>query len=74
MKDIMFILYVTDQTKSKTFYQEVLQIEPSLDVPGMTEFKLENNVLLGLMPNDGIAQILGDTLPHPKKGAGIPGC
>ncbi len=74
MKDIMFILYVADQTKSKTFYQEVLQIEPSLDVPGMTEFKLENNILLGLMPNDSIAKIIGDALPHPNKGNGIPRC
>ena len=43
MQELMFILYIANQTKSKTFYQEVLQIEPSLDVPGMTEFKLENN-------------------------------
>ena len=74
MKEIMFILYVADQAKSKTFYQEVLHLEPSLDVPGMTEFTLENGVLLGLMPNDGIARILGNTLPHPAEGSGIPRC
>jgi len=74
MKEIMFILYITDQVKSRDFYKSVLKLEPSLDVPGMTEFKLENNVLLGLMPNDGIAKIIGKTLPHPSKGSDIPRC
>ena len=74
MKEILFVLYVADQQISKKFYKEVLQLEAVLDVPGMTEFKLENNVLLGLMPNDSIAKIIGNTLPHPKKGNGIPRC
>ncbi len=74
MKEIMFILYVADQAKSKTFYQEVLHLEPSLDVPGMTEFTLKSEVMIGLMPNDGIARILGNTLPHPAEGSGIPRC
>jgi uncharacterized glyoxalase superfamily protein PhnB len=74
MKDIMFILYVADQAKSKVFYQEVLQIEPSLDVQGMTEFQLADSVKLGLMPENGIAKILSDKMPHPKKGNGIPRC
>jgi len=74
MKEIMFILYVADQALSSFFYKKVLQLEPTLNVPGMTEFKLENNVLLGLMPNDSIAKIIGNTLPHPKEGNGIPRC
>ncbi|MEA2076683.1 MAG: VOC family protein [Candidatus Marinimicrobia bacterium] len=74
MKNIMFILYVADQAKSKVFYQNVLQLEPVVDVPGMTEFTLENGVMIGLMPNEGIAKILGDALPHPGKGQGIPRC
>lgn len=74
MKEIMFILYVADQAKSKAFYQEVFQLEPSLDAPGMTEFTLGNGILLGLMPNEGIAKILGNLLPHPGKGIGIPRC
>lgn len=74
MKEIMFILYVADQEKSKVFYQNVLQLEPVVDVPGMTEFTLKNGVLFGLMPNDGIVHTLGNTLPHPNKGQGIPRC
>ena len=74
MKEVLFVLYVADQQISKEFYKGVLQLEASLDVPGMTEFKLENNVLLGLMPNDSIAKIICNTLPHPKKGNGIPRC
>jgi uncharacterized glyoxalase superfamily protein PhnB len=74
MKELLFILYVADQAKSGAFYQEVLNREPSLDVPGMTEFTLKNGVKMGLMPNDGIARILGDPLPHPAEGNGIPRC
>ena len=35
-----FIFYVTDQAKSTRFYESVLGQEPLLNVPGMTEFKL----------------------------------
>lgn len=69
-----FILYVKDQTRSKNFYQSLLQIKPILDVPGMTEFELSEECKLGLMPEDGIAKILSDKVPHPSKGAGIPRC
>lgn len=35
-----FILYVADQARSRDFYRTVLATEPTLDVPGMTEFDL----------------------------------
>jgi hypothetical protein len=35
---IHFILYVRDQAVSTGFYRDVLQSEPRLHVPGMTEF------------------------------------
>ncbi len=69
-----FILYVADQSKSKTFYQKVLQIDPVLDVPGMTEFELATNTKLGLMPETGIAKIIADNAPHPALANGIPRC
>lgn len=69
-----FILYVKDQTRSKNFYQSLLQIKPVLDVPGITEFELSAECKLGLMPEDGIAKILSDKVTHPSKGAGIPRC
>ncbi|MCP5061706.1 MAG: lactoylglutathione lyase [Ignavibacteriae bacterium] len=74
MGEIEFIIYVKEQTKSKEFYENLLQIEPSLNVPGMTEFKLSENVKLGLMPENGIVKIISNKLPHPRKGNGIPRC
>lgn len=74
MKQVEFILYVSNQSASRDFYKEVLQLEPSLDVPGMTEFVLNENCKLGLMPEAGIAKILSDKTPHPETGKGIPRC
>lgn len=72
--EIEFILYVSDQEKSKTFYSKTLAMEPKLHVPGMTEFLLSKNVKLGLMPEQGINKILAGKTPHPKNGNGIPRC
>ena len=33
---VNFILYVRDQRASADFYRQVLAVEPTLDVPGMT--------------------------------------
>jgi len=74
MTEIEFIFYVKDQQKSKWFYENILQISPSLNVPGMTEFKLADNVKLGIMPENGIAKIISTHLPHPNNGNGIPRC
>jgi hypothetical protein len=37
----------------------------------MTEFELSPELKLGLMPNGGIARIIGSD-PHPASGVGIP--
>ena len=74
MNEIEFILYVSNQEKSRVFYERLLNLKPSLNVPGMTEFELIENVKLGLMPEDGIAKIISKKLPHPKNGNGIPRC
>jgi uncharacterized glyoxalase superfamily protein PhnB len=71
---VEFILYVKNQEQSKNFYKALLEKEPMLDVPGMTEFSLEENCKLGLMPEEGIAKILGNRIAHPAEGAGIPRC
>jgi predicted enzyme related to lactoylglutathione lyase len=68
------ILYVHDQEISMQFYRNMLQLTPVLHVPGMTAFQLMPNLRLGLMPNAGIAKIIGDQLPHPQTAAGIPRC
>lgn len=54
-----FILYVRDQQYSTTFYSDVLGLEPALNVPGMTEFRLSDTAVLGLMPEAGAARLLG---------------
>lgn len=54
-----FILYVEDQARSALFYRQVLDLEPRLDVPGMTEFALGEQAVLGLMPEAGIRRLLG---------------
>lgn len=67
-----FILYVADQAASARFYARVLDRAPSLDVPGMTEFGLTPDSVLGLMPVAGIRRLLGDRLPEPTVDAGSP--
>jgi uncharacterized glyoxalase superfamily protein PhnB len=74
IKLIETILYVNDQETSRKFYQNIFRIEADLNVPGMTEFNLSYNCKVGLMPNKGIAKILGDKTPPPDSGNGIPRC
>ena len=75
MKKIpIIILYVADQERSTLFYKEILDKEPILNVPGMTEFLLNNHVKLGIMPENSIAKIIVPTTKHPKLGNGIPRC
>jgi len=72
MNKVIFIIYVADQEKSKTFYQHIFQQQPLLDVPGMTEFAINEHTKFGIMPETGIAKILNNETPHPSKGSGIP--
>jgi len=74
MNNLLTILYVANQQLSTQFYEAVLQIKPTLNVPGMTEFTLFENCKLGLMPEDGIAKIISPPTPHPKTGSQIPRC
>lgn len=67
-----FILYVNNQADSTDFYRKTLAIEPILNVPGMTEFKLGDHCILGLMPSAGIKRLLGDTIPDPERARGVP--
>jgi uncharacterized protein len=69
-----FILYVADQQRSTAFYSEVLGMPPKLDVPGMTEFRLGDSTVLGLMPEDGAARLFGDRIKHPSLAQAVPRC
>lgn len=71
---VEFILYVRDQSRAKQFYQYILEIPPSLDVPGMTEFQLAPGVKLGIMPEAGISEIVCPIMPDPAVASGIPRC
>jgi predicted enzyme related to lactoylglutathione lyase len=59
-----FILYVADQQRAVEFYSTVLDLRPTLDVPGMTEFTLSEDAVLGLMPRSGAERLL--RLPMPE--------
>lgn len=67
-----FILYVSDQARSTEFYRRVLDCPPALNVPGMTEFALTDQCILGLMPEASIKRLLGERLPDPAAGHGLP--
>ncbi len=54
-----FILFVEDQVRSTEFYTLVLAAEPRLNVPGMTEFDLGSDAVLGLMPIAGAGRLIG---------------
>lgn len=66
-----FILYVSDQNKSGEFYSAVLVEKPTLDVPGMTEFKLGPETVLGLMPEASASRLLGSEIV-PQYSSGVP--
>jgi uncharacterized protein len=67
-----FILYVRDQDTATEFWRSVLDRAPALHVPGMTEFPLGEEAVLGLMPESGIKALLGAALPDPAAARGIP--
>lgn len=69
MRTVHTILYVSDQKRSTDFYSQVLGQSPILNVPGMTEFQLSENHVLGLMPEAGIKKLLGPKVGEFTKGA-----
>ena len=74
LQHTQIILYVKNQAKSTLFYENILRQKASLNVPGMTEFIINKNCKLGLMPNESIAKIITPILPNPSLGNGIPRC
>jgi hypothetical protein len=58
LSEIHFILCVHDQEASREFFQSVLGHQPTLDVPGMTEFTVTEKTVIGLMPKLGVARLL----------------
>lgn len=56
------ILFVADQAKSTEFYSRVLDVTADLNVPGMTEFRLSDGAVLGLMPRSSAKRLFADTV------------
>jgi uncharacterized glyoxalase superfamily protein PhnB len=73
MKEVYFLLYVTDQAKSAAYYGAVLDLQPIVDVPGITEFRLRDGTVLAVMPLTSAARLLGAehfaslSVPHAPK-------
>lgn len=68
----MFIFYVADQERTHQFYRNTLQLEPSLHVPGMTEFTLEDGSKIGFMPEQGINRLFDGNAPDVSQANGMP--
>ncbi|MBL1212205.1 MAG: glyoxalase [Ignavibacteriae bacterium] len=66
------ILYVEDQERSTKFYSAVLEIKPRLNVPGMTEFELGDEIILGLMPYSSAEKLLGKNFKNKNLEKPIP--
>ena len=71
---INFIVYVEDQNKSKDLYTALFDRAPALDVDGMTEIQLNDTTYIGLLPGNGIEEILEGNLDHPKQNTSQPRC
>ncbi|MCA9242548.1 MAG: VOC family protein [Phycisphaerales bacterium] len=65
----IFILYVRDQERSMAFYAATLNAQPTLHVPGMSEFTLPGGAALGLMPEAGISRLIPAIDPTAANGA-----
>jgi len=74
VKKINMILFVKDQALSRDFYRALLKQEPQLDVPGMTEFRINEAVVLGLMPSKGIIRVLENKIKNPDDAQNTPRC
>lgn len=73
-KDMVIIIYVEDQQRSKAFYTSLFDTSPVLDVFGMTEIPLTETTRLGILPGDGIVGILEGNVDNPNQNTAYPRC
>ncbi|MCD4714144.1 MAG: VOC family protein [Clostridiales bacterium] len=71
---INFIVYVEDQNKSKDLYTALFDRAPALDVDGMTEIQLNDTTYIGLLPGNGIVEILEGNIDNPNQNTAYPRC
>jgi len=60
MREAYFIFYVRNQTQSAAYYGEILDLQPILDVPGITEFQLLDGSIFAVMPLESAARLIGE--------------
>lgn len=65
MAGSLFVLFVADQERARSFYGALLLRPPRLDEPGMTEYGLPGGGRLGLMPRAGIEALVGEGVAAP---------
>lgn len=58
-----FLLYVKDKPASAAFYREVLGQAPIVEVESITEFRLLEGAVLGLMPYAAAARNVDEGVP-----------
>ncbi|MEA3287182.1 MAG: glyoxalase [Candidatus Marinimicrobia bacterium] len=68
IKQNMTIFFVKNQEVATCFYQNLFEVEPILNVPGMTEFRQDTGFSLGLMPLTGIKKLIGEQYFQPSPG------
>ncbi len=73
-KDMVIIIYVEDQQRSKAFYTSLFDTSPVFDVFGMTEIPLTETTRLGILPGDGIVGILEGNVDNPNQNTAYPRC
>lgn len=74
MKEMIFIIYVENQEKSRDLYAAIFDSAPVLDVDGMTEFIINEYTRLGLLPGDGIVRVLEGNVDNPNQNTAYPRC
>jgi uncharacterized glyoxalase superfamily protein PhnB len=68
----MTLLYVADQARSREFYSKLFDVSPVLDVESISEFIINDTMKMGILDERWMGELIGDALPSPKTGSGIP--
>lgn len=68
------ILFVENQELSTVFYEKLFEKKADLNVKGMTEFDLNSELTVGLMPIAGINKIMNNKLQSPSLAKNVAKC
>jgi catechol 2,3-dioxygenase-like lactoylglutathione lyase family enzyme len=71
-KEAYFLLYVKDKAASAAFYSEVLGLEPIVETGSITEFRLLEGAVLGIMSFAAAARNVDEGVPSTAPSSGSP--